>query len=185
VSKKQWLVIAGSAGIVFLLTIWAFAGTSLKRQPKEAAKTWNSDGIKAVYMAAQLRQVDKTHAKLILSYDLQNLSDVDYRLTEGSGVVIMSRLKSDGSLSQEQPVRLSYPVFLPSNQRAHMAIEITRDFSWPRDDSHHDEKLKEFVRQALAGVRGFVLFDENSHCQIDLPPAWPNLQETDETQTGG
>ena len=184
-SKKQWLVMAGAAGVVFLLTVWAFGGTSFKRQPREAAKNWNRDGIKAVYMATQLRQVDKNHASLVLSYDLNNLTDVDYRLSDGSGVVIMGRLKSDGSLSQEQRMRLSYPVFLPAGQRAHLAIEITQEFVWPKEDSHHDEKLKEFVRQTLNSVEGFVLFDESSRTQIDLPGAWPDLQVTAEKDVGG
>ena len=185
VSKKQWLIIAGSAAVVFLLTIWAFAGTASKRQPKEAPKGWNRDGIKASFMAAQLREVDKTHAALILSYDLKNLTDTDYRLTEGPGTVIMSRLKSDGSLSQEEALRLSYPVFLPAGQRAHLAIEISQNFAWPREDSHHEEKLKEFVRQRLAGVGGFVLFDEADHIQVELPAAWPELQGEDGTKAGG
>ncbi|OLB30709.1 MAG: hypothetical protein AUH13_10555 [Acidobacteria bacterium 13_2_20CM_58_27] len=184
-SKKQWLVTAGAAGVVFLLTLWAFGGTSFTRQPQEALKNWNRSGVRAVYMATQLREVDKTRAALILSYDLSNMSNVDYRLTDGSGVVIMSRLKSDGSLSQEQRIRLSYPVFLPAGQRAHLAFEITREFVWPKDDSHHDEKLKEFVRQMLAPVRGFVLFDDSSHSQFDLPAGWPDLQETSETRPRG
>jgi hypothetical protein len=185
VSKKQWLVMSGAAGIVSLLTLWAFAGTSFKREPKEATKTWDRDGVKAVYMATQLRQVDKTHASLVLSYDLNNLTNVDYRLSDGSGVVIMGRLRSDESLSQEHRIHLSYPVFLPAGQRAHLAIEITKEFAWPKDDSHHDEKLREFVRQTLATVRGFVLFDESSHSQIDLPAGWPDWQETAETKPGG
>lgn len=185
-SKKQWLVIAGSAGIVFLLTIWAFAGATFKRQPTETPKAvWNREGIKASFMAAQLREVDKTHTSLILSYDLKNLTDADYRLTDGPGVAIMSRLKSDGSLSQEEPMRLSYPVFLPAGQRAHLAIEITQNFAWPRDDSHHEENLKEFVRQNLAGLAGFALFDEADHIQIDLPAAWPELRGQDGTKAGG
>ncbi|HEX2664911.1 MAG TPA: hypothetical protein VHM93_18925 [Candidatus Acidoferrum sp.] len=184
-SKKKWLVVAGAAGLALPLTLWAFTGTSSTHQPKEGAQGWNRDGVKAVYMAAQLREVDKTHASLVLSYDLDNLTNLDYRLADGSGVVIMSRVKSDGSLTQEQAIHLSYPVFLPAGQRAHLAVEITKEFAWPKDDSHHDEKLKEFVRQTLATVRGFVLFDETSHSQIDLPAAWPDLQETPQTEPGG
>src|SRR2546429_9177339 len=120
-------------------------------------------------MATQLREVDKTRAALILSYDLSNMSNVDYRLTDGSGVVIMSRLKSDGSLSQEQRIRLSYPVFLPAGQRAHPALGNTREVVSPNDDFHHDEKLKEFVRQMLAPGRGFVLFYDSSHSHVGLP----------------
>lgn len=183
-SKKHWLVTAGAAGLALPLTLWAFTGTSFNPQPRESA-SWNRNGVKALYMATQLREVDKTHASLILSYDLDNLTNVDYRLSGGSGLVIMSRVKSDGSLSQEQAIHLSYPVFLPAGQRAHLAVEITKEFAWPKDDSHHDEKLKEFVRQTLATVRGFVLFDENSHSQIDLPAAWPDFQETPQAEPGG
>lgn len=182
-SKKQLLFIASSVGVVLLVAILTLGAPIFKKPPQEVRTVWNREGIKAAYVAAQLREVDNAHSSLILSYDLRNLTDLDYRLSDGSGVVIMSRLKGDGSLSQEQSIHLSYPVFLPAKQRARLAIEIPRAFSWPREDSHYEEKLKEFVKQRLGAVRGFVLFDEGSHSQIDLPAAWPELQ--DKTQTGG
>ena len=182
-SSKQVLTIAGSAVVVLLLTILTLGRPIFKKPPQEVRAGWNREGIKAAYVAAQLRQVDKAHSSLVLSYDLKNLTDLDYRLTDGAGVVIMSRLNGDGSLSQEESIHLSYPVFLPARQRARLAIEISRAFPWPREDSHYEEKLKEFVKQRLGDVRGFVLFDEASHSQIDLPAAWPELQ--DRTQRGG
>lgn len=169
---------------MLLLVILMLAGPGFRRSPKEPTNGWNREGIRAAYVATQLRQVDKSHSSLILSYDLNNLTDLDYRLADGSGVVVMSKLKSDGSLSQEQPVRLSYPVFLPARQRARLAIEIPGTLAWPvRDDSRYEEKLKEFVKQKLGGLRGFVLFDEASHSQVDLPASWPELQ--DATLAGG
>ena len=185
-SRKEWLTIAGSAGAgLFLVIILKLSVPLLKHAPNEVAKGWNREGIKATYMAAQLREVDKTHSALVLSYDLSNFTDLDFRLAEGSGVVIMSRLNSNGSLSQEEPIRLGYPVFLPAKQRARVTIEISQPFAWPvRDDARYEEKLKEFVKQRLAGVQGFVLFDEGSHNQIDLPAAWPELQDKT-MQTGG
>lgn len=184
-SKKQWLIITSFVGVVLLLAILTLARPLFKSTPVEARAQngWNRDGIKAKYVAAQLREVDKAHSSLILSYDLSNQTDLDYRLSDGPGVVIMSRLKGDGSLSQEESIHLSYPVFLPARQRARLAIEISKAFAWPREDSHYEEKLKEFVKQRLGNVRGFVLFDEASHSQIDLPAAWPELQ--DKTQVGG
>ena len=185
-SRKDWLTIIGSAGAgLLILVIWTLAAPALKHQPKELSKGWNHEAIKAAYVAAQLHEVDKTHSSLILSYDLNNLTDLDYRLAESSGVVIMSKLKSDGSFSQEEPVRLSYPVFLPARQHARLAIEISQPFAWPKEDSHYEEKLKEFVKQRLGGVRGFVLFDEASHSQVELPAVWPQLREPLETQAGG
>ena len=183
-SRKQLLISASSVGVVLLLAILTLGGPIFKKEPPKEVRTgWNREGIKASYVAVQLRQVDKAHSSLILSYDLRNLTDLDYRLADGAGLVIMSRLKGDGSLSQEESIHLSYPVFLPARQRARLAIEISRAFPWPREDSHYEEKLKEFVKQRLGNVRGFVLFDEASHSQIDLPAAWPELQ--DKTQTGG
>ena len=184
-SRKQLLIIASSTAVVLLLAILTLARPLFKNIPVEARTQtgWNREGIKATYVAAQLREIDKTHCSLTLSYDLRNQSDLDYRLTDGAGVVIMSRLKGDGSLSQEETIHLNYPVFLPARQRARMAIEISKAFAWPREDSHYEDRLKEFVKQRLANVRGFVLFDETSHTQIDLPAAWPELQ--DKMQTGG
>ncbi len=184
-SRKQLLIIASSAGVVLLLAILTLGRPLFKNPPEEThTRTgWNREGIKARYVAAQLREADKAHSSLILSYDLSNQTDLDYRLSDGTGVVIMSRLKGDGSLSQEESIHLSYPVFLPARQRARLAIEISRAFPWPREDSRYEEKLKEFVKQRLGDIRGFVLFDEASHNQIDLPAVWPELQ--DKTQTGG
>lgn len=181
-SRKRLLVIVTSTVAVLLLAILTLARPAFQKPPKEARAGWNGEGIKATYVAAQLREVDKAHCSLILSYDLSNQTDSDYRLTDGSGVVIMSRLKGDGSLSQEESIHLSYPVFLPARQRARLAIEISRPFSWPREDSHYEEKLKEFVKQRLSDVRGFVLFDEARHTQIDLPAAWPQLQGRTQTE---
>jgi len=184
VSRKDWVTILGSAGAgLFVLVIWTLFAPAFKHPSKESRKDWNQEAIKAAYVAIQLREVDKTHSSLILSYDLNNLTDLDYRLAESSGAVIMSKLRSDGSLSQEEPVRLSYPVFLPARQHARMAIEISQPFTWPREDSHYEERLKEFVKQRLGGVRGFVLFDEASHSQVELPAVWPQLR--DGMQVGG
>jgi len=187
VSRKEWLTIVGSAGAgLFVLVIFTLATPILKHPAKESAKGWSREGIRAAYVATQLREVDKTHASLILSYDVNNFTETDYRLAETSGVVIMSRLKSDGSLSQEEAIRLSYPVFLPARQHARLAIEIPGTLAWPvRDDSRYEEKLKEFVKQRLARVRGFVLFDEATHNQIDLPAVWPELAEQNRTGAGG
>lgn len=186
-SRKEWLTVAGSAGVgLALLAVLILTGPIFRRPPRNAGKTWNQEGIRAAYVAAQLHEIDKTHSSLILSYDLNNLTELDYRLAEGSGEVIISRLKTDGSLSQEEPVRLSYPVFLPAGQRARMAIEISGALAWPsQDDSRYDQKLREFVKQKLAGVRGFVVFDEASHSQINLPAVWPELQAQDTTRAGG
>jgi hypothetical protein len=92
-------------------------------------------------------------------------------------VIILSKLKSDGSYSQEQPVRLAYPVFLPARQHARLAVEITEAFNWPAEqDAGYLEKMRSFVKQRLDNVGEFVLFDQDNHWQLELPSGWEQLQ---------
>ena len=179
VSWKDVLWVIGSAGAA-LLGISLATGNWLipKRQPREQPPAWNQGTINAGYIGSQLRETDKTRATLVISYDLENNTDSDYRLTDGPGVVILSRLKSDGSYSQEQTIRLGYPVFLPARQHARLAIQITQSFNWPaEEDSAYLEKMRDFVKQRLENVGEFVLFDETNHWQLELPSGWEQLQD--------
>src|SRR6267378_492611 len=126
---KKALVIGASAGASFFLVLLLILG-AFHSSPVKPPGSWNQNAIEATYVGGQLRQIDKSLAGLFLSYDLENNTDRDYRLVDGPGVVIMSRLQSDHSLSQEDLIRLSYPVFLPAKQRVHIAIEISYPFVW-------------------------------------------------------
>ena len=178
-SRKELLWIVGSAGITLLALALLANSTSLfKRSNREEAAAWSQKPISAGYIGSQLKEIDKTHSALIISYDLENNTDSDYRLTDGPGVVILSRLKSDGSYSQEQTIRLGYPVFLPARQHARLAIQITQSFNWPaEEDSAYLEKMRDFVKQRLENVGEFVLFDETNHWQLELPSGWEQLQD--------
>jgi hypothetical protein len=180
VSWKDALWVLGSAGAAFLGMSLVSGNGSLfnfKRATYEQPVTWNLGTISAGYIGSQLREIDKTRASLIISYDLENNTDADYRLSDGPSVVILSRLKSDGSYSQDQPIRLSFPVFLPARQHARLAVEITQPFNWPSDtDSGSIEKLRGFVRQRLQNVGEFVLFDEANHRQWSCPAAGSSLK---------
>ena len=172
---------ACSAGVgLVLLILFMTRAAAFKASPGDASnKSWNAQAIKATYVASQLKETDKTHSTLTLSYDLENNTDSDYRLDAGPGIVILSRLEADGSLSQQEAVRLSYPVFLPAKQHARLAIEITQPFVWPPEDNPaYIDKLREFVKQRLAHVQEFVLFDPSSRTEVKLPGVWQQLQET-------
>src|SRR5690348_7784861 len=180
VSWKDVLWVVGSAGVV-LVGISLFKGNQsiFRRTSRQEPAGWNQGTISAGYIGSQLREIDNTRASLVISYDLENDTDSDYRLNDGPNLVILSRLKSDGSYSQDQPIRLSYPVFLPARQHARLAVEITQPFNWPSDaDSGSIGKLRNFVRQRLQNVGEFVLFDEANHRQLELPSGWEQLEET-------
>jgi hypothetical protein len=183
VSKKNFLVIAFSvaAGLLLLIAV-AVGGSVLKSPHRDASESWNPEKIEATYVGCQFREVDRMHSSLTVTYDLKNNSNLDYRLAEGPDLVVMTKLQSNGSLSQEEPARLGYPVFLPAGQRARLAVEITRNFAWPAEnDPQYGDKLKDFVKQRLQGVGEFVVFDGAHHLQIELPGAWLEIQNTTET----
>jgi hypothetical protein len=88
--------------------------------------------------------------------------------------MIMSRLKSTGSLSSEKPVILSGSAFVPSKNRTRISVEIKQPFQWPaRMDSKSEERIRHLVSDEVGDIDGFVLFDGSARYQIDLPGGWP------------
>ena len=158
--------------LVLTATIWY-----VTTRVRTGQKPWNSSAITATYVGAQFRELDSANAALYLAYEIQNHTDSDYRLADGPGAMVMGRLRADGSLSSQEQVRLSYPTFLPAGQRARIALEILRPFSWPAEsDPAFQDKLREFVNQRLADVQAFVLFDQADRFQIEFPGGWQELK---------
>jgi len=178
--RKSLLIAGGSAGAGLLLLLgWAVGGAAINRTRNSAARPWNDKVFKASYVGSHLKETGQASATLTLSYDLENLTDADYHLAQGPGLVIARELVSGGGLSQEEPIQLSYPAFLPARQTVRIAIEVTRPFAWPQeDDPAYVTRLRDFVKERLANTAEFVMFDEATRCRIDLPGAWDELQET-------
>ena len=152
--------------------IWLYVRPGVR-----SPKPWNSSAITATYVGAQLRELDSGNAALYLAYEVQNHTDSDYQLADGPAALVMSRLRADGSLSSQQRVRLSYPTFLPAQQRARVALEIPSAFSWPADgDPAYQNKLRDFVNQRLMDVGAFVLFDQADRFDIEFPSGWQELK---------
>jgi hypothetical protein len=145
------------------------------------ASVWNSSAIQSSFAGVQVKEVDATHAALIFSYDLDNNTDVDYQLTKGPTTVVMTRLKAGGSVSSAEPVELDNSVFLPARNRTRIAVEIKRNFNWPASlpgaqiGPVNQEKFRGLVTQEVANLSGFVVFDQTTHFQIELPGGWQEL----------
>src|SRR5277367_5154909 len=147
----------------------------------EPASVWNSTAIQSSFAGVQVKEVDATHAALIFSYDLDNNTDADCQLTKGPSTVVMTRLKSGGSVSSAEPVELDNSVFLPARNRTRIAVEIKRNFNWPASlpgaqiGPVNQEKFRGLVAQEVANLSGFVVFDQATHFQIELPGGWQEL----------
>src|SRR5262252_1760366 len=127
---KRLLFIGGAAGAAVILVLALMPGGLTNTPFAKASNSWKLNAIKATYVGSQLKEADKTHAILFFSYDLENDTDLDYRLTD-TGVSIMRQLKSNGSLSQEGTLRLGYAAFLPARRRVRISIEDRRSYDWP------------------------------------------------------
>lgn len=142
---------------------------------------WNSVSLSGTFAGLQVHQVDPTHVQLIFYYDLDNETDADYQLTKGPGTVVMTRLKSNGSLSSDEPMELDHSVFLPARNRTRISLLTTQAFNWPAGlqagpmGPANQDKFRTLVTQQVGSVSGFVLFDQAKHIQIELPGGWQEL----------
>jgi hypothetical protein len=163
--------------LAFLLAFVLTAGILYARRSGSTPKPWNSSAITATYVGAQLRELDPGKATVFLAYEVQNHTDSDYQLADGPRALVMSRLRTDGSLSSQEQVRLSYPTFLPARQRARIALEIPSAFNWPADnDPAFQDRLRDLVNQKLAEVQAFVLFDQADRFEIEFLSGWQELK---------
>jgi hypothetical protein len=183
---KTLVICAILVACLWVLVVWV-----LPRKPMDepvavekhaAPAAWNSAAIQSSFAGIQVKEVDATHAALIFSYDLDNNTDADYQMAKGPTTVVMTRLKANGTLSSDEPIELDNSVFLPARNRTRIAVTITRGFSWPTGlpESQvgpvNQEKFRALVAQEVANLSGFVLFDQATHFQIELPGGWQELQ---------
>ena len=143
---------------------------------------WNSGAIQSTFAGAQVQEADATHATLVFFFELDNNTDADYRFAKAAGTVVMTRLKSNGSLSSEEPIELNNSVFLPARNRTRIAVQVTRPFNWPTGlpagqiGPLNQVKFRQLVADEVGNLSGFVMFDTATHFQVELPGGWQELQ---------
>jgi hypothetical protein len=171
------ILVAGACGLALLMIA---AEPRFQRTTPPAAKQvspWNPRAIEGTLAAVRVQEIDPTHAAVVFVYDLDNTTDTDYRLVKGPNLVIMSRLKSSGALSGDEQVVLDSTAFVPARNRTRIALEVNHPFNWPGQRSSYAERtFDQLVTGDVAGVAGFVLFDQTSRYEIDFPAAWPDIR---------
>lgn len=166
--KKTIIIGVLSCAVLFLA---AYAWKTPRPVQHAASQTpWNSRAIASTFKGIQVREVDATHASIVFLYDLENHAADDFQLEPGPNVTIMKRLKADGSLSSNTQARLVSAAFVPANNRTRIELEVTDRFNWPEQrNAASDQSFREFVARKTSGLRGFVIFDQNSRYEVDLP----------------
>ena len=145
--------------------------------PVAAQNEWKISPLKSSFAGMQVREIDPANATVIFFFDLENATNTDVRMTNGANLVLMSRLNSTSSLTAENHARLQDSLFVPAHNRTRIGITVNHSFAWPpQADPSADAKIREFAAQRTADLRGFVLFDQMNHVQIELPGGWQELQ---------
>jgi hypothetical protein len=170
--------------VLALIVIQILPRTQRQEPPGKTAQAaaWNSASVRGTFTGVQVHEVDPSHVQLLFFYDLDNGGDSDYRLTKGPGTVVMTRLRSNGSLSSDDSVELDHSVFLPAKNRTRIALQCTQAFDWPAGlpagqiGPVTQDKFRALVAQQVGSISGFVLFDQATHIQIELPGGWQELQ---------
>ena len=165
-----------AVGLVAVTAI-AIALRFARSTPAGPANAWNSSAIQSKLAGIRVKEIDPAHAAVVFFYDLDNRTDTDYRLSSGPNVVIMSRLEPGGSLSSDQQINLDANAFVPAKNRTRIGIEMSRAFAWPvTRDASAERQIRQLVADQVAGLEGFVLFDQTTRYEIDLAAASPEMQ---------
>ena len=178
--NSHWQKVGVAALLAILLLgvlLWFTGRLPQSEISAKSAAPWNPHALQITYAGVRVREIDASKAAVVFLYDVDNRSQSDYQLVKGPDVMVMSRLKSSGTLSSERPVTLSASAFVPVNNRTRIALEIAEPFSWPaRMDASSEARFKELIAQETGDLDGFVIFDQAHRCQIDLPGSWPAAQ---------
>jgi hypothetical protein len=178
--KLGWVALA-LCGVAVILIVVKFSRAEHSTAP---ANAWNSRAIESTLAGVRVRELDSTHAAVVFFYDLDNRTDTDYRLASGPNVVIMSRLQPSGSLSSDEPLSLDSVAFVPAKNRTRIALEMSHAFDWPAQrDAAAERQVRQFVADQIAGVEGFVLFDQVARYQIELAATSPEVQQATASPT--
>jgi hypothetical protein len=168
-----------AATAISLLSLFLIAGKNPQAQSMPvSAGAWDSHAIEGTLVGVRVREVDPSKSEVVFLYDLDNRTETDYHLAKGPGIVIMSRLKSSGTLTSEKQVALDSAAFVPAGNRTRIEVGVTRAFNWhARMDAASQMKIRQLVADETADLGGFVLFDQSTRYQIELPGSWTEIEK--------
>jgi hypothetical protein len=161
--------IAVTIAIIFVIISW------YENRPKP----WNKDAISATYDYIET-EGEKNY--FVCYYTLQNNTDYDYKFSDLTDILIMSKLKKQKSLSgnkESDTLKPDYPIIIPAKQRIRFAIHLQYPYDKTlKEDASKEERkayrkdIEAFFNNKLQNLDGFVLFDERARYQIEFPKGW-------------
>jgi hypothetical protein len=177
---KKLVLRAVSFGAGFAVTSALIIGIFLwwSQRPSKP-KPWNQGALTATYEA--LGTEGDTHT-FWLAYTIENKTDSDYSLSSDSGIhlaVVLRRYNDALIFSDSKSLTTDYPLFIPAHHRVRIRMHLSYPYPEAEDfnsseDARYDYETKAavYLAKELNNVNGFVVMDENSRFQINLPNGW-------------
>ena len=177
---KRVALFGASFGAGFALVVTIIIGGILWYNSRP--KLWRAGAIKAQYASLELTTgLDKL--PVFFEYDLENNTDANYRIGDGSGFTVMAVLTQGHVLSEDfghsetSTTTVSGPSFIPPHAAGRIKVRVEYDYpsDFTQNDRSNMDKVAKFVGGELKGISGFVLFDASNHFRIDLPSGWKDI----------
>ncbi len=160
------------AGSIICVIVWM-------SHKQEKPKPWNSTAITATYKALRTTGGEKNSLEFV--YILQNNTDLDYRVTNESQV-LLGYLDHDGnslSFDKQDMLKIEPPLLVPAKSKVFIIVDLNVQTDMKAnlrasDDVQYDweTKLSRFVDDTLPGVDGFVMMDSLNRYQVKFPNGW-------------
>jgi len=176
----NWRIVAlrfAAFGGTFAIVVVILLGLLFWYQSRpKPPQTWNTNAIVAKYNSTDIDPKNKTAYYL---YTLENKTDFDYRFGTDSKVSIMLKHKRQHDLASGDELTFDKPIFIPSKHRISFAVHfkypVFSEFSDKIDKKERelrDKIIHEFLNKEMPNLDGFILFDEETRYEIDLPKGW-------------
>jgi hypothetical protein len=177
---KRLIIISVSFGIGFAVTVaLIIAGFMWYQSRPKLPKPWNPNAMIATYDYIDVEGQDNN---FVFYYTLENRTDIDYKISESSDVIVMGKLEKQKSLtgdSKGEDLKPDHPILIPAKERIRFGIHLgypykkkMKEGSTKEEKKQYREELRKYVSEELPNLDGFVLFDERNRYQIDFPGGW-------------
>jgi hypothetical protein len=176
---KKILLRAAGFGVGFaIIAVLALGVLMWQGNRAQKPKPWDPKAITATY---DYVGVEGERNAALFVYILDNSTDMDYHVTDGTNIHLAGTLADTKALSFEGPdwLKIDYPIYIPAHSRIRFSIHVPMYFlespvENASDDAKYDyyTRLDQFIVAGAGNLDGFVLLDDSTRYKITFPNGW-------------
>jgi len=173
--KKIVLRTAAFGGGFAVVAAAIFAGFLWWSSRPAKPIAWNTQAVKGTYDGFT---VEDDSSYYTFWYVLQNTSDVDYDVTDGTLFSVSGRT-DEGNLAEcPDCIEIKKPFFVPAHDS--LRLQVIFKYKYPKSltavtdaekSALHDSE-RQYLIEEYGGLNGFSILDRSAHYKIELPGDW-------------